>query len=152
MCTYNRASAHVKGMIIMMLVPRRNFDVFDDFFDDSFFKENTKMMKTDIKEHDNNYELIVDLPGLNKENIKLEIDNGYLTISAKTSSDNEEKEEGKFIRRERYSGEYQRSFYVGDEITEEDIKASFKNGILDITLPKKEYKEEQTKKCIEIED
>lgn len=152
MCTYNRASAHVKGMIIMMLVPRRNFDVFDDFFDDSFFKENTKMMKTDIKEHDNNYELIVDLPGLNKENINLEIDNGYLTISAKTSSNNEEKEEGKFIRRERYSGEYQRSFYVGDEITEEDIKASFKNGILDITLPKKEYKEEKTKKSIEIED
>ena len=136
----------------MMLVPRRkNWDLFDDFFED-FPVVESKCMKTDIKEHDNNYELIIDLPGLNKENINLEIDNGYLTISAKTSSNNEEKEEGKFIRRERYSGEYQRSFYVGDEITEEDIKASVKNGILDITLPKKEYKEEKAKKCIEIED
>lgn len=136
-----------------MLVPRRNnFDVFDDFFGDSFFKENNKMMKTDIKEHDNSYELIVDLPGLNKENINLEIENGYLTISAQTKKDNEEQEEGKFIRRERYSGEYQRSFYVGDNITEEDIKASFKNGVLNINLPKKDHQPEKTKKCIEIED
>ena len=136
-----------------MLVPRRNnFDVFDDFFGDSFFKENNKMMKTDIKEHDNSYELIVDLPGLNKENINLEIENGYLTISAQTKKDNEEQEEGKFIRRERYSGEYQRSFYVGDNITEEDIKASFKNGVLNINLPKKDYQPEKAKKCIEIED
>ncbi len=139
--------------IFMMLVPRRNnFDVFDDFFGDSFFKENNKMMKTDIKEHDNSYELIVDLPGLNKENINLEIENGYLTISAQTKKDNEEQEEGKFIRRERYSGEYQRSFYVGDNITEEDIKASFKNGVLNINLPKKDHQPEKTKKCIEIED
>ncbi len=139
--------------IFMMLVPRRNnFDVFDDFFGDSFFKENNKMMKTDIKEHDNSYELIVDLPGLNKENINLEIENGYLTISAQTKKDNEEQEEGKFIRRERYSGEYQRSFYVGDNITEEDIKASFKNGVLNINLPKKDYQPEKAKKCIEIED
>ena len=138
----------------MMLVPRRNdFDLFGDVFDDGFFGRNeSKVMKTDIKELDDGYELLVDLPGFTKENLDLSIDNGYLTINAKTDSDKEEKEEGKYVRRERYSGEFSRSFYVGDDITEDDIKASFKNGVLNVKVPKKEVTKKDEKKYIDIED
>ena len=138
----------------MMLVPRRNdFDLFGDVFDDAFFGRNeSKVMKTDIKEHDDSYELLVDLPGFTKENLNLSIDNGYLTINAKTDSDKEEKEEGKYVRRERYSGEFSRSFYVGDDVTEEDIKAAFKNGVLNVVIPKKEITKKDEKKYIDIED
>ncbi len=137
-----------------MLVPRRNdFDLFGDVFDDAFFGRNeSKVMKTDIKEHDDSYELLVDLPGFTKENLNLSIDNGYLTINAKTDSDKEEKEEGKYVRRERYSGEFSRSFYVGDDVTEEDIKAAFKNGVLNVVIPKKEITKKDEKKYIDIED
>ena len=133
----------------MMLVPRRNdFDLFGDVFDDAFFGRNeSKVMKTDIKELDDGYELLVDLPGFTKENLDLSIENGYLTINAKTDSDKEEKEEGKYVRRERYSGEFSRSFYVGD-----DIKASFKNGVLNVKVPKKEVTKKDEKKYIDIED
>ncbi len=137
----------------MMLVPRRNdFDLFDDLFRDSFFETNNKVMKTDIKEHKDHYELIVDLPGFDKENINISIDNGYLTINAKTNANNDEEEKGKYVRRERYVGEFSRSFYVGDDVTEENIKASFKNGILNISLPKEEKEKIETKKYIDIED
>ncbi len=138
----------------MMLVPRRNdFDLFGDVFDDAFFGRNeSKVMKTDIKELDDGYELLVDLPGFTKENLDLSIENGYLTINAKTDSDKEEKEEGKYVRRERYSGEFSRSFYVGDDITEDDIKASFKNGVLNVKVPKKEVTKKDEKKYIDIED
>lgn len=138
----------------MMLVPRRDFNILDDFFEDPFFSSNeSKIMKTDIKEHDDKYELIVDLPGFGKENIKMHIEDGYLVINAKTNSNNDEKSKnGKYIRKERYYGECSRKFYIGDNVTEEDIKANFKNGTLDIEIPKKAEKELKEKKYIEIEE
>ena len=136
----------------MMLVPRRkNWDLFDDFFED-FPVVESKCMKTDIKEHENNYELIVDLPGFSKDNINISIENGYLEISAKTTSDKEDNEKGKYLRRERFEGEYRRSFYIGDNITEEEIKASFKNGILKINVPKVKDNPKENKKYIEIDE
>ena len=136
----------------MMLVPRRkNWDLFDDFFED-FPVVESKCMKTDIKEHENNYELIVDLPGFSKDNINISIENGYLEISAKTTSDKEENEKGKYLRRERFEGEYKRSFYVGDKVTEDEIKASFKNGILKIDVPKVKEDTKSNKKYIEIDE
>lgn len=139
----------------MMLMPRRDFDLFgDDFFRDDFFKgEKNNLMKTDIKETEDNYILDIDLPGYKKEDIKVDITDGYLTINAKTSSDKEEKEKGKFVRRERFTGECSRSFYVGEDIKEDEIKASFKNGILNLEVPKVKPEEKKSdKKYIEIGD
>ena len=123
----------------MMLVPRRNnFDLFDDFFDEDFFtKKEKNLMKTDIREKENEYIIDIDLPGFSKENINLSLENGYLNISAKTENNNDENND-KYIRQERFYGECSRSFYVGDDIKEEDINAEFKNGILKITVPKQE--------------
>ena len=137
-----------------MLVPRRNdFDLLGDFFDEPFFKpENSRVMKTDIKEHDDSYELMVELPGFDKDNIDMSIEEGYLTIEANTNSSKDEEEKGKYVRRERYSGTFSRSFYVGDDVTEDDIKASFKNGVLDVNIPKKETEKKSEKKYIEIKD
>ena len=136
-----------------MLVPRRsNFDLFDNFFDDDFFpKKERNLMKTDIKEKKDHYEIIMDLPGYEKENINLELNNGYLEISAKVEKEEDNSEEEKFVRRERFYGECARSFYVGEDISEEDINAEFKNGTLKVEIPKKEEKSElpETKK-IEI--
>ncbi len=140
----------------MMMIPRRrdSFDLWEDLFDDPFFNTNeTKVMRTDIKEGKHNYDIVIDLPGYDKEDIKIDIDNGYLNVTATMNKDNEEKEDGKFVRRERYFGECSRSFYVGDAITEEDIHASFKNGTLRLDIPKKdETKEVKSKKYIEISD
>ena len=134
----------------MMLVPRRNnFDLFDDFFRDDFFKEKD-LMKTDIREKKNKYLIDIDLPGFDKENINLSLENGYLMVSAKAENENNDEEE-KYVRQERFYGECSRSFYVGDEITEEDINAEFKNGTLKIEIPKKEEtKKLPDKKQIEI--
>ena len=136
----------------MMLIPRNNFDLFDDIFNDQFFKGNeNKMMKTDIRESENSYTIDVDLPGYTKDNIKVDITDGYLNINAKMEENDDNEEKGKFIRRERFFGECSRSFYIGDDISEEDIKASFKNGILSLEIPKvDETKKEQEKKYIEI--
>ena len=137
----------------MMLIPKRNFDFFDDLFNDPFFTSHeSKLMKTDIKEHDDKYELLVDLPGFNKENIKIHIEDGYLIINAKTEiKDNDKQEKGKYVRKERYYGECSRSFYVGSQIKEEDIKANLKNGILNIEIPKEnDTKQIEEKKYIEI--
>ena len=140
----------------MMLVPRRrDFDLFDDIFNDPFFSTNdSKIMQTDIKEHDDSFELLIDLPGFNREDIKMNIEDGYLVVNAKTLSDDEEKDKkGKFVRRERYYGECSRSFYIGNDITEDDIKANFKNGTLKIEVPKKEDRKQiNEKKYIEIGD
>lgn len=138
----------------MMLIPRDNFDLFDDIFTDPFFKRNdNKLMRTDIKENDDNYVISVDLPGYDKENIKVDITDGYLTVSAKTDSENNEEEKGKYVRRERYFGECSRSFYVGDDISVEDVDASFKNGTLIMEIPKMDSKKElPEKKYIEIKD
>ena len=126
----------------MMLVPRRNFDLFDEFFDDNFFNKKEKnLMKTDIKEKKDKYVIEMDLPGFEKENIKLELNNGYLTISGKQENKIDEEEE-KYVHKERFYGECTRSFFVGDNIKEEDIDAEFKNGILKIDIPKKEEQKE----------
>ena len=140
----------------MMMIPRikNEFDLFGEMFADPFYTEHeSKIMKTDIKEKTDKYLIGIELPGYQKENIKIDVEDGYLTVHAEINSDNEEKEEGKFVRRERYVGSCSRSFYVGNEVKSEDIKASFKNGILKIEVPKKEYKKElPEKKYIEIED
>lgn len=123
-------------------------NLFDDLFDD-FTKETkraaqnlvgvTGVMKTDIVEKEDRFELLVDLPGFNKEDVKVELKEGYLNIEAERNSSKDEKdEEGTFIRRERYTGTCSRSFYVGEEFKQEDIKAKFENGILTITVPKKD--------------
>ena len=141
-------------MIYMMLVPNRDFDLFDDIFGDPFFrKTESKMMKTDIREDKDNYVIDIDLPGFDKKNIKIDITDGYLTINAKVNDEDNEKKGGKYIRKERYYGECSRSFYVGDDVKAEDIKAGFKNGILTLEVPKMENKGKlPEKKYIEIKD
>ena len=115
-------------------------------------KNANKIMKTDIREHDGGYELDVDLPGFKKDEINVELENGYLTISATKGLDKDEQDKkGKYIRRERYAGAMQRSFYVGDEVTQEDIKAKFEDGILRLSIPKKDAQAVETKKTIAIE-
>lgn len=138
----------------MMLIPRKNdFDLWEEMFKDPFFNNfDSKVMKTDIKENDNDYDIIIDLPGYEKENIKIDIEDGYLTINASMNKHEEEKEKGKFVRRERYFGECSRSFYIGDNIYVEDIKATFKNGTLNVNVPKKELKKDiPDKKYVEID-
>lgn len=131
-----------------------NDNLFDDFFEFPFFDDRAErklygsnannLMKTDIKEHKDGYELEIDLPGFQKDDLQAELKDGYLTISAskQVNKDEKEKETGKYIRRERYSGSCQRSFYVGDALTQEDIKAEFKHGILRLFVPKKEAEPE----------
>lgn len=129
-----------------MLVPSIfGEDLFDTFFDD--FKRparsntNINVMRTDIKETDAGFELDIDLPGYKKEDVQAELKDGYLTISAKTNTTREEKDEnGKYIRKERYSGSCSRSFYVGEDLEQQDIKAKFEDGILKVMVPKKEAK------------
>lgn len=138
----------------MMLVPRRkgNFDLFDEMFNDPFFTRNeNKLMKTDIKEKGDKYLVEIDLPGYEKDDIKIEVEDGYLTVHASVNkSEAENKEDGKYIQKERYSGECARSFYIGEDIKQEDIKASFKNGMLTLTFPKIKQKKNE-KKYIDIE-
>ena len=135
----------------MLLVPRRNsFDLFDDFFEDDFFpRKERNLMKTDIKEKKDKYLLDIDLPGFEKENINISLENGYLKIEAKVDDKKENDEDEKIVRKERFYGECSRSFYVGDQIKEEDIKAEFKNGILKIEVPKKEI-EDKSKEVKQI--
>lgn len=136
----------------------------DDFmkdFDAGFFgrrnplygKHAKDLMKTDVKETDSTYELDIDLPGFKKENLQIELDHGYLSITAnKQLNKDETSQEGRMIRQERYSGSLQRSFYVGEDMTEEDVKARFEDGVLRLTLPKKEAQQSiPEKKMIAIE-
>ncbi len=109
-------------------------------------------MKTDVKETDAGYEVDIDLPGFKKDEISAKLDDGYLTISASKGLDKDEKnKEGKYIRKERYAGAMSRSFYVGGAVTEEDIKAKYEDGILRLSIPKKETKAVENKKYIAIE-
>ena len=118
----------------------------------SYTKNTKNLMKTDIREHDAGYELDIDLPGFKKDEIKAELENGYLTISATKGTNNDEQDKkGKYIRRERYAGTMQRSFYVGEDVTQEDIKAKFEDGILKLSIPKKDAQAVETKKTIAIE-
>ena len=131
------------------------FDFDRDFWGrkNPLYGKNAKnIMKTDIREHDAGYELDIDLPGFKKDEINVELENGYLTISAAKGLDKDEQDKkGKYIRKERYPGAMQRSFYVGDAVTEEDIKAKFEDGILKLSIPKKDAKAVETKKSIAIE-
>lgn len=140
----------------MLMVPRRHYtsNLFDEMFRDPFFKElsTETIMKTDIREKDNEYHFEIDLPGYKKEEINAELADGYLTITAKKESSNDEKDNnGNYLRRERYSGECSRSYFVGKGLREEDIKASFNNGILHLTFPKEPEKIEEKKKLIAID-
>ena len=143
-------------------------DFFDDLFEFPFYddrdmqklekklygRRGKNLMKTDIKDTDKAYELEMDLPGFKKDEIKASLENGYLTITAEKGLEKDQKEEEgkKYICRERYSGSCQRTFYVGDEIEQDDIKASFKHGILRLDIPKKQPKPQvEEKKCISIE-
>ena len=111
----------------------------------------TKLMKTDIREFENGFALDVDLPGFSKENIQAELKDGYLTITATRSADNETSEEGKFLRRERFQGTCKRSFYVGEYLQEEDIHAEFKDGVLKLNFPKETAPEPEQPKLITIQ-
>lgn len=138
-----------------MLTPSIFRSSFDDFFPtDRFFKFNepvSNVMKTDIKESDKGFDLAIELPGYNKEDVKAELKDGYMTISAEASKQNDEKdEEGSYIRRERYYGACSRSFYVGKDIKKEDIEAKFENGILKLFVPKKDAVVEETDHLISI--
>ena len=137
----------------------RSFPFFDNSAESNVEKKlyghNAKnVMKTDIIELEGGYELEIDLPGFTKEEVTAELKDGYLTISAAKGldKDEQEKETGKYIRRERYAGACQRSFYVGEDVTEQDIKAEFKHGMLKLFVPKKEAKPAvETKKYVTIE-
>lgn len=133
----------------MKLFPKTNElfnDVFDDVFSSPFFANNTKVMKTDISEKDGCYLLDIELPGCLKEDISLKLVDGYLQVQAKQHTSSEEKDEkGNIIRQERYRGNFERSFYVGDQVKDEDIKATYTNGELKITFPKKDQQVSETK-------
>ena len=127
-------------------------NLFDEFFGDLdrrtrdmdrrlYGKNAAREMKTDVREHGDHYEVDIDLPGFKKEEITLELQNGYLTVTAAKGLDKDETtKKGKVIRRERYSGAMQRSFYVGDGVEETDVKAKYENGVLKLSIPKKEHK------------
>lgn len=155
-----------------MLLTTTNNNLFDTFFSDPWFNDpwfddrdvqkaqkklyghnGKRMMLTDIKESDKGYELEMDLPGFKKDEIKASVENGYLTISAARGLDEDEKDKksGKYIRRERYAGACERSFYVGEGISQDDIKASFQHGILKLFIPKEPEKSVEEKKYVAIE-
>ena len=138
-------------------------NLFDDFFNDPFGmvasraenplygKHTRNLMKTDVRETEDTYELDIDLPGFKKEEVTAELKNGYMTISAAKGLDKDEKDkEGRYIRKERYSGSCSRSFYVGEQISEEDIKARFEDGILKISFPKRDQKKMEENRYIAI--
>ena len=140
-------------------------NLFDDMWDDVFDtmsgfsrhnplygKHGKNIMKTDVRETDNTYELDVDLPGFKKDEVKVDLKDGYLTISASKSLDKDsEKKRGRYIRRERYSGQMARSFYVGDDVQPTDVSAKFEDGILKVSLPKAERKNLPPSSSISIE-
>ena len=148
-----------------MLVPSIfSENLFDDWFDfpDFVNPEKTerklygrhadRLMRTDVHEHDDHYEMDIDLPGFKKEEIRIELNDGYLTVSASKGLNEEDKTKaGRLIRQERYTGSMQRSFYVGENVKEEDVKAAFENGVLKLTLPREVQKKVPEKKYIQIE-
>jgi len=138
---------------IMSYIPERK-NLFDTMFDSAFstpsFRSDS-LMKTDIRKKDGYYNLDIELPGYKKEDIKISLYNGDLTVSASHTETNEEKDaRGSMLRQERYSGTVSRTFYVGDAIRESDVKAAYENGVLTITVPSAEKKEAEEKKFISI--
>ena len=144
-------------MLMPSIFGENLFDDWMDFsfpsFDRAFYESNTRnMMKTDVKETDQGYELDIELPGYKKEDVRAQLKDGYLTVQAAKNMNNDEKnEQGEYIRRERYAGTMSRSFYVGDNVTEEDIHAKFEDGILKLSVPKKEAKKVEENKYITIQ-
>ena len=140
-------------------------NLFDEFFDDFamprefrnidrrlYGKNAAREMKTDVHEHEDHFEVDIDLPGFKKDEITLTLENGYLTVgAAKGVNKDETDKKGKVIRQERYAGSLQRSFYVGDNLTEQDITARFENGVLSLSVPKAEARKVPEKKVIMIE-
>ena len=137
-------------------------NLFDEFFGDwdremrhmdrrLYGKNAAREMKTDVHEHEDHFEVDIDLPGFKKEDITLELQNGYLTVTASKGLDTEQTKKGKVIRQERYAGTMQRSFYVGDALTEQDIGAKLEHGVLSLNIPKVEAKKVPEKKVIMIE-
>ncbi len=144
----------------MMLPSIFGENLFDDWMDFSFpsidkalyGNHSQNVMKTDVKETENGYELAIDLPGFKKDDVNAQLENGYLKIEAVKNVNNDEKDEnGKYIRRERYAGTMSRSFYVGDGVSQEEIHGRFEDGILKLSIPKKDPKKVQEKKFIAIE-
>ena len=153
----------------MMMVPYFHDALLDDWFNEDwdrafdrafrdmsprqvFGKRSANVMKTDVRETDAGYDVFIDLPGFKKEDVKLDLHNGYLTITAnRDGSHDEQDQNGRYIRQERYTGSCARSFYVGEELKPEDVKARFENGILTLSLPKAEAKQLPEKKPTEIE-
>ena len=137
--------------------------LFDDWFDDFdrqmqhmdrrlYGRNANREMKTDVREKEDGYEIDMDLPGFKKDQVELTLENGYLTVTANKGFDKDEKDDkGRMIRQERYAGSMQRSFYVGDNMTEEDVKAHFEDGVLHLNLPKKDARKVPEKKTICIE-
>ena len=137
-------------------------DLFDDFWgfptrelaniDKQLYgKHAQNLMKTDVHENEEDYEMDMDLPGFKKDQIKINLEDGYLTISAAKEHDSEKKQHGKVIRQERYSGAMQRSFYVGEGVKNEDVKAKFEDGVLKLSIPKRELKQLPSNTTIAIE-
>jgi len=145
----------------MYLTTRRDpmYNIFNEMFRSPFFtgandtaSTGGKLMKTNIQEHDGGYVLDMELPGFSKENIQAELKDGYLTVTAtKSSEDTDKVENGKYIRKERFEGTCKRSFYVGDYLHEEDIKASFNDGVLRLEIPKEQEVQPETPKMITIQ-
>ena len=156
-------------MMMPSLFTENLFDDFMDFpFDDKWEKRMNKeffgrknplygkneknLMKTDVKETEDSFEIDIDLPGFKKENVTARLENGYLTIQASKGLDKDkEDKEGKYIRRERYAGSCSRSFYIGEGVTQDEIRARFEDGILRLTVPKKDKKQVEENKYISIE-
>ncbi|MCD7950095.1 MAG: Hsp20/alpha crystallin family protein [Erysipelotrichaceae bacterium] len=141
-----------------MLMPSIFGESLFDEFAKNFGKERTHtsnfrgLMRTDVKESDDSYEVDVDLPGFKKEDIKISFDNGYLNIAAQTKTSNDEKDDkGNYIRQERFYGSMSRSFYVGEDISKEDIRAKFEDGVLKLTVPKQDQKVIEQNNFISIE-
>lgn len=153
-----------KGGNIMLVPSIFGENLFDDWFDfpewpdfrdldkaekKLYGRHADRLMKTDVHEHEDHYEVDIDLPGFKKDEIQLELNNGYLLVSA--AKEHEQENKGKAIRKERYSGSMQRSFYIGEQLTEEDIKAKFEHGVLSLEIPKKDAPKIPEKKTIMIE-
>lgn len=144
-------------MMMPSIFGDRFFDDWRDFGFPSMSKafygdESVKKMRTDVKEMEGGYEVSMDLPGYAKEDVKVKLDGGYLTVTAAKNVDNEKKDEnGKYILRERYAGTMSRSFYVGENVTEQDIHAKFENGILKLDIPKEQKQIPQGERLIQIE-
>ena len=157
-----RITTFSKEMIFMLMSGLFGEDLFDEFLGlptrelanidrQLYGKHAQNLMKTDVHENENDYEMDMDLPGFKKDQIKINLENGYLTIEASKEHDSEKKKHGKVIRQERYEGSMQRSFYVGDGVKVEDVKAKFEDGVLKLCIPKKELKELPSNTTIAIE-